>query len=417
MKYLVLHGDGMADYPIPELGGKTPLQAANTPAMDYLSSRGMLGMVRTIPEGFPPGSDVGSLSLFGFDPRRYYTGRSPLEAAALGIGLGPGETSFRANLVCLAGGRFADEDSGEIFEGAVMEDFTAGHITSADGKELISAIDAGLGGGPFRFYPGKSYRNLMIATGVFPDLVTTPPHDITGRMVLDHLPRGEGRGPILRLMEESVPILAGHPVNFGRKGRGEPTANSLWLWGQGTAPRLPSFRERFGLSGSVISAVDLVRGIAVLLGLKVIEVPGATGYLDTDYRGKVEAAFSALESDDFAYVHVEAPDEASHTGDLALKLRALEDFDQEIVGRTLDAAGGWEGRPRTAGGQDVRLMLFIDHRTPISLKTHSSEPVPFAVFPMERRRGSGLPYDEVSAEQTGVFFENGEGLMGFCLSD
>jgi len=415
MKYLVLHGDGMGDYAVKELGGKTPLQAARTPAMDFLAARGTLGMVRTIPPGFPPGSDVGSLSLMGYDPRRYYTGRSPLEAASLGVFLSPGETAFRTNLVWLSGEHPGSVGPEEKFEDLIMGDFSAGHIPSEEGKDIILTVNQKLGGSRIRFHPGTSYRNLLVVQGSFPGLSTVPPHDITGKRVGDYLPRGNGREFLVPLMEKSLGILAEHPVNVKRRSQGKPSANCIWIWGQGTAPELPSFQERFGLSGSVISAVDLIRGIARLVGLKVILVPGATGYLDTNYRGKLEAALGALAKDDFAYIHVEAPDEAAHTGKLELKIQAIEDFDREIVKRALDALEGWQGTPRLPGGEQVKILLVIDHRTPLVLKTHSEEPVPFAILPGGKSAGLGLTYDELAAERSGIFIEDGSTLMNFFL--
>ena len=416
MKYLVLHGDGMGDYAVKELGGRTPLQAARTPAMDFLAERGTLGMVRTIPPGFPPGSDVGSLSLMGYDPRKYYTGRSPLEAASLGVFLSPGETAFRTNLVYLSGKKPAPVLSGERFEDLFMGDFSAGHIPTDEGKEIILTVNQKLGESRIRFFPGTSYRNLLVVQGSFPGLATVPPHDITGKRIGDYLPRGKGSELLVPLMEKSLGILAEHPVNIKRRSQGKSPANCIWIWGQGTAPELPSFQEKFGLSGSVISAVDLVRGIARLVGLKAILVPGATGYLDTNYQGKMEAALSALAEGDFAYVHVEAPDEAAHTGKLELKIQAIEDFDREIVKRALDALEGWQGLPRLSGGEPVKLLLVIDHRTPLVLKTHSEEPVPFAMLPGGKSSGSGLPYDELAAERSGVFIEDGSTLMNFFLN-
>jgi 2,3-bisphosphoglycerate-independent phosphoglycerate mutase len=416
MKYLVLHGDGMGDYAVKELGGRTPLQAARTPAMNFLAERGTLGMVRTIPPGFPPGSDVGSLSLMGYDPRKYYTGRSPLEAAALGVFLSPGETSFRTNLVFLSGKKPAPVLSGERFDDLIMGDFSAGHIPSEEGKDIILTVNQKLGEPRIRFFPGTSYRNLLVVQGPFPGLATVPPHDITGKRIGDYLPRGNGSELLVPMMEKSLKILAEHPVNVKRRSQGQTPANCIWIWGQGTAPELPGFREKFGLSGGVISAVDLVRGIARLVGLKTVLVPGATGYLDTNYRGKLEAALGILTEDDFAYIHVEAPDEAAHTGKLELKIQAIEDFDREIVKKALDALEGWQGIPRLPGGEPVKILLVIDHRTPLVLKTHSEEPVPFAMLPGGKSSGSGLPYDESAAERSGIFIEDGSTLMNFFLN-
>jgi 2,3-bisphosphoglycerate-independent phosphoglycerate mutase len=396
-KYIVLLGDGMADNPIPELNGKTPLQAATTPHMDRLASLGMLGMVRTVPPGFPPGSDVANLSIFGYDPARHFTGRAPLEAAAMKVVLAPADVAYRCNLVTLL------PQGDEV----IMEDFSAGHIPTEQAGQILVDLGKKLNSEEFNFYPGVSYRHLMVwrkGDRSVP-LRTTPPHDITGKKIDEYLPAGEGGREILALMESGRRILPDHPVNRARVAEGKKPANAIWLWGQGKAPDLFPMTERFGLQGSVISAVDLMKGIGFYAGLEIVEVAGATGYLDTNYAGKAEAALRAIEEKDFAYVHVEAPDEASHNGNLKDKIQAIEDFDARIVGPVLR---GLERFP------DFRLLILPDHPTPLSTKTHSAEPVPFVIFSAGdpgRIPAKTASFDEVSARRAGLFVERGHELM------
>jgi 2,3-bisphosphoglycerate-independent phosphoglycerate mutase len=357
-RYLILIGDGMGDHPLPELGGRTPLEAAATPNLDRLAREGELGQVRTIPEGMAPGSDVANLSILGYDPRRYHSGRAPLEAAAMGVRLAQGEVALRCNLVTLSGAA-GDE---------VMEDYAAGHITTGEATELIGALSRKLGGGEFSFHAGQSYRHLLVWKGGFSELETTPPHDITGQRVAPYLKRLNLMA-LLELMERARPILADHPVNQLRRQKSLRPANAIWLWGQGRAPQMPTVAERFGLGGAVVSAVDLVRGIGRYAGLEPLAVPGMTGWLDTNYAGKVAAATSALGPGRLVYLHVEAPDEASHGGSLADKLQAIEDFDRLIVGPVLDRLPA-----------ATKILAMTDHYTPLSTKTHSLEPVPFAIW-------------------------------------
>ena len=396
-KFVVLCGDGMADYPVTELGGKTPLQAANTPHLDRMAQQGTLGLVRTVPPGMPPGSDVANLSIFGYDPALHFTGRAPLEAAAMGVPLSPQDVAFRCNLVTLGArnGR------------AYMDDFSAGHIPTEESRELIKKIGETLGSEKFQFYPGVSYRHLLVWRQGERGLTvkTTPPHDISGKEIAEFLPRGTGQEEILALMEKAKGFLPDSPVNQRRRQEGKKPANAIWLWGQGKAPALLPMTERFGLRGSVISAVDLMKGIGFYAGLEIIHVPGATGYLDTNYAGKAESALREVSRKDFVYVHLEAPDEASHNGNLKDKIRAIEDFDQKIVGPILR---GLEPFP------DFRVLALPDHPTPIVLKTHSSEPVPFVIFSSEDRKKptqEGSFFDETSAQKTGCFLDRGHELM------
>jgi 2,3-bisphosphoglycerate-independent phosphoglycerate mutase len=364
MKYVVLVGDGMADRPIDALGGRTPLQVAHIPHMDQLAEAGRCGLARTVPAGLPPGSDVANLSIFGYPPQRYYSGRAPLEAAAMGILLEEGEIAFRCNLVTVMDG--------------VMEDYSAGHISSEEGRELILALRPLMPGG--RIYAGVSYRNLLVLESGG-RAICTPPHDISGRLIRDYLPRGEGSQLLNELMEAALPVLAIHPVNKRRVEEGKRPANMIWLWGQGAAPSMPSIPEMYGLAGAVISAVDLLKGIGIYAGLEVINVPGATGTIDTDYQGKVKAGLRALQRLDLIYLHVEAPDEAAHEGNLEEKVRAIELFDRMVTGPVLQGLGRW--------GEQWRVLMLPDHATPISLRTHSREPVPFVLA------GTGIEPDGV----------------------
>lgn len=399
MKYAILQGDGMADYPLDSLGGKTPLEAARTPHMDWLASRGTLGLAWTIPEGFPPGSDVGNMSILGYDPALYHTGRAPLEAASIGVSLGPEDVAFRCNLVTLR------KDGGR----SVMEDFAAGHISSEEGAEIIADLGRSLGGGGIEFYPGVSYRHLMVWRGGKGAMKTTPPHDITDQEIEPHLPRGEGAWLLLALMEESQTLLAQHPVNRRREESGKRKATSIWLWGQGRAPRMPSLGERFGVEGGVISAVDIINGLAVYAGLERIRVPGATGYFDTNYKGKGEYALRALDDKDLVFVHVEAPDEAGHMGDMEKKIRAIEDFDEKIVGTLLEGLDRWG---------EWKILLMPDHPTSIALKTHVAEPVPFVLFSSKRAgKVKNLGFNEKDAAKTGVVVKKASALIEALIKD
>ncbi|MFZ5452250.1 MAG: cofactor-independent phosphoglycerate mutase [Thermodesulfobacteriota bacterium] len=392
MKYVILVGDGMGDYPIAELGGRTPLEAAATPHLDELARQGELGLARTIPDGMEPGSDIANLSIIGYDPARYHTGRAPLEAAALGVALGPKEVAFRCNLVTLR-----QEESG-LF----MEDYAAGHISNEEAKELITALDASLGTDGRRFYPGVSYRHLLVWREGRANWRTYPPHDWTGQEVGKLMVWDGAERPLWKLIQESWAVLQDQEVNRRRVAQGKKPATSIWLWGQGRSPQLPTLGERFGLTGAVISAVDLIRGIGLYAGLEPILVPGATGYLDTNYAGKVAAALEALKTMDLVFIHVEAPDEAGHSGELKLKLQAIEDFDAKVVGPLVNGL-------KALG--DHRLLALCDHLTPLSLRTHSPEPVPFALFD-SRNQGDQLQFfTENDARETGLLLEQAADLL------
>jgi len=349
MKYIVILGDGMADEPLAELGGRTPLEYAETPNMDRIACEGRCGMLRTVPEGFEPGSDIANLSVLGYDPRLSYTGRGPLEAASMGIDLGEGEMAYRCNLVTIRDG--------------LMEDFNAGHISSPEGAALLRDLDAVLG--DVRVYPGISYRNLL----VLPDgrgSLTTPPHDIVGHQIQEYLPRGEDAALLIECMQRSCEVFSDHPVNRRRVQEGKIPATGIWPWSGGKRPSLEPFSAKYGLAGGVISGVDLLRGIARLAGMEVIRVPGATGFIDTDYQAKARYALDALDRLDFVYMHVEAPDEAGHMGSVEEKVRAIERLD-EAIGIILE-------RPGTI------VAVLPDHPTPIRCRTHTADPVPFAVL-------------------------------------
>jgi len=389
-KYIVLVPDGAADHPLEALGGKTPLEVAHTPHLDLLAEKGEMGKVRTIPPGFPPGSDVANLSVFGYDPRLYYTGRGPLEAASIGVELGPEDVAFRCNLVTLE----------VVGPEVIMEDYSAGHIPTEESAGIIRDLDRELGRDGFRFFPGVSYRHLLAWKGGRDGVRTTPPHDIVEQPIAPYLPAGEGAEELLRLITASQILLKDHPVNLRRVEEGKRPANSIWPWGQGRRPSMPPFREKYGLEGKVIAAVDLIKGIGVYAGMEVVEVPGATGWLDTDYRGKAEAGLKALEDADFLYLHVEAPDEASHMGDVEEKIRAIERFDQEVVGTILQGLT-----------EDFRIMVLPDHPTPISVRTHVDEPVPFLIY--DSRKEVLSPFDGFSEREAskGIFIEEGYLLM------
>lgn len=393
MKYIILQGDGMADYPLDGLGGKTPLEAAKTPNMDWLAQRGVYGLAHVIPDGFPPGSDVGNMSIMGYDPAVYHTGRSPLEAASMGVALGPRDIAYRCNLVTLRGAGSETE----------MEDFTSGHITTEEATEIIHDLHKELGGDGIDFFPGVSYRHLMVWRDGLEKMETTPPHDITDQKTAAYMPKGEGADRLLQLMAASQPLLASHPINRKRKAEGHRQATTIWLWGQGRAPQLPPLTERFGIKGGVISAVDIIHGLGVYAGLERIDVPGITGFLDTNYVGKGEYGVRSLEKNDFVFIHVEATDEAGHMGDVKAKIQALEDFDEKVVGTVLKGM---------ANRKDYRILLMPDHPTAIALKTHVKEPVPFVLYsPTEPRNNGSVGYNEKDAATTGVVAKQAFRLM------
>jgi 2,3-bisphosphoglycerate-independent phosphoglycerate mutase len=398
MKYVIIVGDGMADYPIQSLGGRTPLMVAKTPHMDWMAKQGEIGLVKTIPDGFNPGSEIANLSIFGYDPLRYYTGRGPLEAASLNVKLAGDDIAFRCNLVTLK------------FQGnkMMMEDFSAGHISNEEAKKVILDLNKELATNEIQFYLGVSYRHLMVLRNGaarfsnLEKLELTPPHDIIGKEITVFLP--QMKEPILSLMNESQRLLKNHPVNLSREKKGLPPANSIWLWGQGRSPQMITLKERFGIDGYVISAVHLIKGIGILAGLQVLEVPGITGYFDTNYDGKAQYAMRGLKEKDFVYVHVEAPDEAGHMGDLRLKIEAIEAFDEKIVGPILKGLKDF-GR--------YKILVLPDHPTPLSVRTHTADAVPYVIYSNENGATSshGETFDEVSAGRSGISIEKGFELI------
>jgi len=404
MKYVVLIGDGMAGRPIKALGRRTCLQKARTPNMDRLAREGQVGQASTIPPGFDPGSDVANLAILGYNPSKYYSGRAPIEAVYQGIKLGPKDVAYRCNVVNL------DFGNGSSLDGSRMIDYSAGHITTAESGRLIRDIDKKLGNKDIRFYPGVSYRHLMVWRNGKEKIKCTPPHDITDKKVKGHLPDGRGSNVLLELMSKSNEIMSGHPVNKARTKKGIATANSIWLWGQGKKLVIPKYKSKYGIKGALISAVDLTKGLGVCAGFDVLNVKGATGYIDTNYKGKADAALRALNKCDFVYIHVEAPDEAGHNGSIKDKIRAIEDFDSKVVGPVL------KGLQKFG---DYRVLLMPDHFTPISVRTHTSDPVPFVIYSSDQRAGrkSGAQsYSEnICRMKTAMKFEKGYKLMDYFL--
>ncbi|MCD4825319.1 MAG: cofactor-independent phosphoglycerate mutase [Phycisphaerae bacterium] len=393
MKYVIIIPDGAADRPLDELDGKTPLQAADIPHMDSLAAGGRLGAVRNIPDNMPCGSDVATLSVVGYDPRTFYTGRAPLEAAAQDIAVEPDEWIFRCNLVT-------------VIEG-VMEDYCAGHISTNEAAALLGRLSESLQETDVKIYTGVGYRHLMTIPGEL-NVETIPPHDILGQPVREHLPTGQGAEAIVAIMAEAHDILGKCEINSVRHELGENPATDIWLWGQGKMPTLPTFESRFGLRGAAITAVDLIRGISKLIGWDVIEVEGATGYVDTNYAGKGAAAIAALDDYDLVFVHIEAPDEAGHGADVSAKVHAIEQIDREIVGPVLQRL--------KAAGDDWRLMVLPDHPTPCDLRTHTSDPVPFAIAGKGMEHAIVGTFCENDAEAADLHIDHGHDLMEYFLT-
>jgi len=394
MKIAILVGDGMSDYPIKDIGDKTPLEVAKVPNINEIAKKGIVGLVKTVPRGMKPASDIANLSIMGYDPKTYYTGRGPLEAANIGIEIAEDEIAFRCNLVT------ANND--------MMADYSAGHIGNKESNTLMEFLDKKLGSDKVRFYHGKSYRNLVViktrSRDELNDLIKascTPPHDIIGKLISKYLPKGKGSSFLLKLEQDSRALLEKHDINRVRVDLKENPANMIWLWGQGTNPNMPSFKGMFGIDGSVISAVDLVNGIGKLVGLEVINVPGATGYYDTNYQGKGEHAVNSLKKKDFIFVHVEAPDEAGHNGDMRAKIAAIENFDKYVVGavwKFLSQAG------------DYRIMVLSDHATPVALRTHVADPAPFVMSGKGVGHNGFSTYNESNAKLSKVVFKSGSEL-------
>ncbi|MFQ6121426.1 MAG: cofactor-independent phosphoglycerate mutase [Methanosarcinales archaeon] len=377
MKYIVLVGDGMADYPLKELNNKTPLQVANTPNMDFIASNGRNGIAKTIPDNMAAGSDVANLNILGYSPDKYYTGRGPLEAANMDLDLKANDIAFRCNLITI--------------ENDLIKDYSAGHISNEESKILIDSLNEELSTPEIKFYSGVSYRHILVVkNSLVESAKTTPPHDAIGSPIEKNYPTGDN-GILVDLIKKSKSILEKHPINLERIKNNKNPANLIWMWGQGKKPNLQSFENKYKIKGSMISAVDLLKGIAKYIGLTPIEVPNATGYFDTNYIGKAEYALKSLDFPlkDFVYVHVEAPDEAGHIANLELKIKAIEDFDEKVVGTILD--NNLEG---------YKIMLLPDHYTPISVKTHTKDPVPFAIYSNSENNADEVKcYDEYSAKK------------------
>ena len=398
MKYAVILCDGAADTPVPELGGKTPLEAAHKPNIDALASCGEMGMVTTVPKNLPPGSDVANLAVFGYDPQKYYTGRSPLEAMSMGVHLELTDTTFRTNVVTLS--------DDERYEDKTMIDYSSDEITTEESSQLIAAVNEALRTDEYEFFSGISYRHLRVWHNKKNDFSLTPPHDIYDRKITDYLPKDK---TILNLMKKSYDILKNHPVNLDRIKRGLRPANSIWIWGNGTKPNLDTYAEKFGIRGAVVSAVDLIKGIGVCAGLDVIDVIGATGNVHTNFDGKAEAAIRALRSgDDFVYVHLEAPDEAGHRHEIENKVKAIELIDEKIVAPIVAAL--------KADGEDFAILIMPDHPTPLAIRTHTSDPVPYIIYRSGNcTNGSPRIYSEKEAAKTGIVTEHGYTLMNKLL--
>src|SRR4030066_890451 len=393
MKYIIILIDGMADYRIAELGDRTPLQYSKAPFMDSLARNSEIGTVRTIPEGMAPGSDVANLSVLGYDPRKYHTGRSSLEAASMGIDFSEKDVVFRCNLVTLS-----EEDD---YADKTMLDYSAGEISTVDSGELIEFIDSRIGTGKKKFYPGVSYRHIIVSSDGKGGNIFTPPHDILGKKITGFLPTGPDSGILLDMMTKSSDLLSVHILNKKRIKKGSSPANSIWIWGEGRKLTLDNFYKKYKLNGSIISAVDLLKGIGILAGLKPVEVKGATGTILTNFEGKANAAINELKGGkDFEYLHLAATDEASHHGNIEDKVRSIEIIDREIIGPIKEAMG--------KQGTHYRMRILPDHYTPISVRTHTAEPVPFMIYDS----GIGIgdedkKFDEFAAKESSLYFDKG----------
>lgn len=402
MKYVVVLYDGMADYPVPALGGKTPMMCAKKPNMDYLAQRSEVGLIKTVADGLKPGSDVANMSVMGFDPMKFYTGRSPLEAASIGIDMKPSDVSLRCNLVTLS------EDN-KPYEEKTIEDYCADDISTEEAEEIIKTIEEELGTDEFKFYSGVSYRHCLIWANGTTDLGTmTAPHDITGKVITDYLSTAENAKPLIEMMKKSYDILKDHPVNIARKAQGKRPANSIWLWGEGTRPAMQSFEEIFGIKGSVVSAVDLIKGIGGCAKMEVAEVEGATGYLDTNFEGKANAALDLLERNDLVYIHFEAPDECGHRNEPKNKVKAIEMIDSRVLPILFDGLKKYD---------DYKIMILPDHPTPIVTRTHASDPVPYLIYHKNNEITGVDTINEETAKATGNYIDFGPGIMPHFLKD
>ena len=401
MKYLVVLCDGMADTPNAALGGKTPMECAHKPNMDALAKNAEVGMCRTVAAGMKPGSDVANLSVMGYDPAVCYTGRSPLEAASIGVDLKPTDVALRCNTVTLSG-----EDS---YEDKTMVDYCAGDISTEEAHKIIETVEKELGSDIYKFYGGVSYRHCLVVDNGTTDLGNmTPPHDISGRVIGEYLSKSENAAPLIDLMKKSYEILKNHPVNIERRKKGLHEANSIWLWGEGRRPQLENFKEKNGVLGCVVSAVDLLKGIGICAGMETPEVEGATGYIDTNFEGKTQAGIDAFKrGTDLVYLHFEAPDECGHRGEAQNKVKAIEMIDSRVLTKMLDYLNGC--------GDDYRILIMPDHPTPLETMTHSSAPVPFLIYDSRKKENGVSSFTEKNAAETGEFVEHGPDIMSMLL--
>ena len=402
MKYIVLLCDGMADYPLPELDGGTPMSRSVTPNTDMLAAKSTVGLVRTVADGLKPGSDVANLSVLGYDPAVCYTGRSPLEAGSIGIDMSADDVSFRCNLVTVS-----DEPN---FEDKTLVDYCAGDISTAEAKVLVDYLAEHFNNEEFDLYSGVSYRHCLIWHGGTTDLAPlTPPHDITGRVVRDYVPKHPNAAKLYDMMKKSVELLKGHPINKDRIARGLNPANCVWFWGEGRRAELENFTKKTGLKGTMISAVDLLKGIAKFGGMDIAEVEGATGYIDTNFKGKAQAALDALANgSDFVYVHMEAPDECGHRHEIENKVKSLEIIDKDVLGYMLPELD--------KKYDDYKIMILPDHPTPLALRTHVSDPVPFLIYKKSAPVKGVASFNEESAKKTGLFIEKGPSLIDYFIN-
>jgi 2,3-bisphosphoglycerate-independent phosphoglycerate mutase len=391
-KYVIIVPDGAADEPLEQFGNKTILEAANTPNMDKISSAGRLGLVRTVPEHMEPGSDVAQMSLLGYDPKRYYTGRAPIEAVARNIDVSNTDWVFRCNLITIADGKMADH--------------SAGHISTEEGTKLINDLNKQLGTDKIHFYPGVSYRHLLVFNGLDFKVQTFPPHDYIGTPIEKILPHGKGEELLIEMMARSQQLFANSDINKVRRDLGENQVSSIWLWGQGVKAKMESFEKRFGLKGATITAVDLARGLSLLIGFDLIDVPGATGFVDTNYQGKAAAAIDALNKYDIVFVHIEAPDEAGHSGNAEMKKKAVERIDKFVVGPVYEAMQKFPS---------WRMLVVPDHPTPVRTGAHVADPVPFAMAGTGVAGVLNSPFSEANAAKSGLKIENGFELMEYFL--
>ncbi len=401
MKTLVLLCDGMADYPVKELGDKTPMGASVTPNMDKLAKKSYMGLVKTVADNMKPGSDVANLAVLGYDPQIYYSGRSPLEAGSIGIDMKPTDVSFRCNLVTLS-------DETDYADKTIL-DYCADDISTAEAREIVKTLSEHFNNDEFQLYSGVSYRHCLIWNNGTTDVGTlTPPHDITGKPIKDYIPSHPNAKKLYDMMVESYDVLKDHPVNKAREARGLRPANSMWFWGEGTRKALMPFEEKYGLKGSIISAVDLLKGIGKFSGMNVVNVEGATGYIDTNFEGKASAAIREFKNgQDFVYIHVEAPDECGHRHEIENKKRSLELIDEKILGPVLNALEEYD---------DYKVLIMPDHATPLELRTHTNDPIPFLMYHKKGEIEGKDELTEQTCKETGVFIEKGHNILSIFLS-